>query len=110
MRAMWIIVLILVGVIVLFLIAGAVVGFVFKLLWWIIIGVIIGALARLLVPGKQTIGWLATAGVGIAGALLGGIIAHAIDVGGFLQFLIAVALAAVGVLLLEGGTRGKTLV
>jgi uncharacterized membrane protein YeaQ/YmgE (transglycosylase-associated protein family) len=110
MRAMLILVLILVGVVVLFLIAGAVVGFVFKLLWWIILGIVIGALARLLIPGRQTIGWLATAGVGIAGALLGGIIAHAIDVGGFLQFLIAVALAAVGVLLLEGGTRGKTVV
>jgi len=105
---MWILVAILVGVILMFLIAGAVIGFVFKLVWWIIIGVIIGALARLLIPGRQTIGWLATAGIGIAGALLGGIIAHAIDVGGFLQFLIAVALAAVGVLLLEGSTRGRT--
>ena len=105
---MWILVAILVGVILMFVIAGAVVGFVFKLVWWIIIGVIIGALARLLIPGRQTIGWLATAGIGIAGALLGGIIAHAIDVGGFLQFLIAVALAAVGVLLLEGSTRGRT--
>jgi uncharacterized membrane protein YeaQ/YmgE (transglycosylase-associated protein family) len=110
MRAVWIVLLILVGVIVLFVVAGAVVGFALKLLWWIIIGVIIGALARLLVPGKQTMGWLATAGVGIAGALLGGIIAHAIDVGGIIQFLIAVALAAVGVLLLEGGTRGRTVV
>ena len=107
---MLIVIAILVGVILLFLIAGAVVGFVFKLLWWIIIGVLIGALARLLIPGRQTIGWLATAGIGIAGALLGGIIAHAIDVGGFLQFLIAVALAAVGVLLLEGGTRARTVV
>jgi uncharacterized membrane protein YeaQ/YmgE (transglycosylase-associated protein family) len=110
MRAMLIVIAILVGVILLFLIAGALVGFVFKLLWWIIIGVLIGALARLLIPGKQTIGWLATAGIGIAGALLGGIIAHAIDVGGFLQFLIAVALAAIGVLLLEGGTRGRAVV
>jgi len=107
---MLIVIAILVGVILLFLLAGALVGFVFKLLWWIIIGVLIGALARLLIPGKQTIGWLATAGIGIAGALLGGIIAHAIDVGGFLQFLIAVALAAIGVLLLEGGTRGRTVV
>lgn len=107
---MWIVLLILLGVIVLFVIAGAVVGFALKLLWWIIVGVVIGALARLLVPGRQAIGWLATAGIGIAGALLGGIIAHAIDVGGFLQFLIAVALAAVGVLLLEGGTRGRTVV
>jgi uncharacterized membrane protein YeaQ/YmgE (transglycosylase-associated protein family) len=105
---MWIVVAILVGVVLMFLIAGAVIGFVFKLLWWILIGIVIGALARLLIPGKQTIGWLATAGIGIAGALLGAIIAHAIDVGGFLQFLIAVALAAVGVLLLEGGTRGRT--
>ena len=105
---MWILVAILVGAILMFVIAGAVIGFVFKLLWWIIIGVIIGALARLLIPGRQTIGWLATAGIGIAGALLGGIIAHIIDVGGILQFLIAVALAAIGVLLLEGGTRART--
>lgn len=105
---MLILLLVLLAVIVLFVIAGAVMGLVLKLFWWIIVGIVIGALARLLIPGRQTIGWLATAGVGIAGALLGGIIAHAIDVGGFLQFLIAVALAAVGVLLLEGGTRGRT--
>jgi uncharacterized membrane protein YeaQ/YmgE (transglycosylase-associated protein family) len=110
MRAMWILFFIFLAVIVLFLVAGAVVGFVVKLLWWIIVGIVIGALARLLVPGRQAMGWLATALVGIGGALLGGIIAHAIDVGGFVQFLIAVALAAVGVLLLEGGTRGRTVV
>ena len=52
-------------------------------------------------------GWLTTALVGIGGALLGGIIADAIDVGGFVQFLIAIAVAALLVMLVGGGLRGR---
>ncbi len=47
---------------------------------------------------------LATAGVGILAALIGGIAAHALDVGSVLQFVIAVALALVLVPVL-GRTR-----
>jgi uncharacterized membrane protein YeaQ/YmgE (transglycosylase-associated protein family) len=38
----------------------------------IIIGLIAGAIARLLVPGRQRIGWLATIIVGIVGSYVGG--------------------------------------
>ena len=44
----------------------------------VILGLIVGALGRLLVPGHNPMGLLATAAVGIAGALLGGFIARLI--------------------------------
>jgi uncharacterized membrane protein YeaQ/YmgE (transglycosylase-associated protein family) len=71
------------------------VGLVLKLLWWAIIGVAIGAIARAILPGKQTIGLLATAGAGIGAAFLGGVIGHVVGVGSFAQFLIAVVAAIV---------------
>jgi uncharacterized membrane protein YeaQ/YmgE (transglycosylase-associated protein family) len=43
---------------------------------WIIFGLIIGALARLLMPGPQPIGILATMAVGIAGSFIGGFVAY----------------------------------
>lgn len=39
---------------------------------WILFGLVAGAIARLLVPGRQGIGCLATLAIGIAGALIGG--------------------------------------
>ena len=105
-----VILLILLAVILLFVIGGAIIGFALKLLWWALIGLIIGALARLIIPGRQAIGWLVTALIGIGGALLGGIIADGLDVGGVVQFIIAVAVAALLVLLVAGGWRGRTAV
>jgi len=75
-----------------------------KLLWWALIGVVIGALARLILPGKQDLSIIATAGAGVAAALLGGIVAHALDFGSLLQFVVAVAIAVALVAAL-GGTR-----
>lgn len=42
------------------------------ILSWIILGVIAGAVAKLIVPGRQGGGFLATAGLGIAGSFIGG--------------------------------------
>ncbi|NNJ27920.1 hypothetical protein LzC2_40310 [Planctomycetes bacterium LzC2] len=39
---------------------------------WIVFGLIAGAIARLLVPGKQAIGWIMTILLGIAGSFVGG--------------------------------------
>ena len=82
---------------ILFFVLGiAIVGFVFKLFWWLVVGIVIGALARLVLPGVQPIGALATALIGIAGSLLGGILADSVfDVGSFLQFVISVGVAVV---------------
>jgi len=43
---------------------------------WLIFGLIIGAIARLLTPGRDEIGCLATSLLGIAGSVLGGWIGH----------------------------------
>jgi uncharacterized membrane protein YeaQ/YmgE (transglycosylase-associated protein family) len=47
----------------------------------IIIGIVIGVLARLVLPGRQRIGAALTVLLGIAGALVGGIVASAIGTG-----------------------------
>ncbi|MDI2131177.1 GlsB/YeaQ/YmgE family stress response membrane protein [Yinghuangia seranimata] len=46
----------------------------------IIAGAIVGALARLFLPGRQSIGMLATIGVGIVGTMVGYGIAAALGV------------------------------
>jgi len=46
----------------------------FQLAWWILVGLAIGALARLIFPGNDPLGWAATLVLGIAGSVLGGFI------------------------------------
>jgi len=53
------------------------IGF-FDIVWYIIAGLIIGGLARLLLPGKQSMGWIATMILGVAGAIVGGLVWNAI--------------------------------
>ena len=50
--------------------------------------------------------WLAL--VGIAASLLGGILADLFDVGWLIQFLVAVALAAIGITVFASTERGRT--
>ncbi len=45
---------------------------------WIIFGLIAGAIAKLLMPGRDPGGWIVTMLLGIAGAVLGGWIGHAL--------------------------------
>jgi uncharacterized membrane protein YeaQ/YmgE (transglycosylase-associated protein family) len=52
-----------------------------QILGLIIIGIVIGILARLVLPGRQPIGMGLTVALGIAGALVGGIVASAIGEG-----------------------------
>jgi uncharacterized membrane protein YeaQ/YmgE (transglycosylase-associated protein family) len=99
------ILLVLVAIVVLVVLGWAVLGIALKLLWWALIGLVIGALARLVLPGRQAIGWLATAGAGVAGALLGGVIANALELGTILQFVLAVGVAAALIALLSGRRR-----
>jgi uncharacterized membrane protein YeaQ/YmgE (transglycosylase-associated protein family) len=69
---------------------------------FIVAGLIIGLLARLLLPGRQRIGLMWTLGLGVAGSIIGGVIANALDTGDIwelntLGFVVAV-LASVGLL------------
>lgn len=76
----------------------------------IVIGIIIGVLGRLVVPGRQRIGILWTILIGIVAALVGAAIAGALGVADtkgvdWIEWLIQIALAAVGVAALD---RAKT--
>jgi uncharacterized membrane protein YeaQ/YmgE (transglycosylase-associated protein family) len=48
---------------------------------WIVFGLIAGAIARLLMPGRDPMGWLATIALGIVGSVVGGLIAYALKFG-----------------------------
>ncbi len=70
---------------------------------FLVAGLVIGALARLLKPGRQNLGILATMLLGVVGSLIGGTIAWAIGTGSiweldFLGFVFSVvaAVALVG--------------
>ncbi|MFE3068071.1 GlsB/YeaQ/YmgE family stress response membrane protein [Streptomyces sp. NPDC059247] len=72
----------------------------------IVIGVVIGTLGRLVLPGRQRIGVLWTIAVGIAAAFVGTAVAAALGVADtrgvdWIEWLIQIALAAVGVAALE---------
>ena len=42
------------------------------IIWLIILGLLVGLIARAVVPGRQPIGWIATALLGIVGSYVGG--------------------------------------
>lgn len=74
---------------------------------FIVAGLVIGLLARLLLPGKQRIGLLWTLALGVAGSVVGGVIANLIGSGDVMElnvigFVVAVAAA---VALLAGAER-----
>jgi uncharacterized membrane protein YeaQ/YmgE (transglycosylase-associated protein family) len=45
---------------------------IWHIIWLIILGLIVGIVARLIVPGRQPLGVIATALLGIVGAYVGG--------------------------------------
>ncbi|HSI81836.1 MAG TPA: GlsB/YeaQ/YmgE family stress response membrane protein [Solirubrobacterales bacterium] len=57
------------------------------ILGWILLGLFAGAIARALIPGRtEPGGCIGTTAVGILGALLGGFIATALDIGEIRDF------------------------
>ena len=73
----------------------------------ILIGIVVGVIGRLLVPGRQPIGWLVTIGVGIVSAFIGTAIARALGIPtatagiDWLELLVQVIVAAIGVALVS---------
>lgn len=49
-----------------------------NIIWWLVFGTIAGALAKIIMPGKQNMGWLMTALLGIVGSIIGGFIGNKI--------------------------------
>ncbi|WP_431931713.1 GlsB/YeaQ/YmgE family stress response membrane protein [Nonomuraea jabiensis] len=79
----------------------------------IVIGAVIGAIGRLLLPGRQAIGWILTIVVGIVAALLGTLLAQVLGVEttpgiDWIELVMQVVLAIVGVGLVAGLRRGSS--
>ena len=69
----------------------------------VIVGLVLGALARLVLPGSQPIGFLRTVGAGLCGSILGGFLGqHVLHLFWFATLLLEIAIAAVFVVLLAG--------
>lgn len=70
------------------------------ILTWIIFGLIAGALAKLIMPGNQNMGWIMTIILGIVGAFVGGFIGSLLGMGSVDEFDFgSMALAVVGALI-----------
>ena len=102
-----IVIVVLLVIIAVLLFGGLLLGLALELLWLAITGLIVGGLARLVLPGRQNLGLLTTALVGIAASLLGGILGDLVDAGWLVRFLVAVALAAIGITLLSSSSQGR---
>lgn len=65
-----------------------------SILYTILIGAVIGALARLIKPGADPMGWILTILIGIAGAWIGGYLGGLLGVaGGVLGFVVSLVCA-----------------
>jgi uncharacterized membrane protein YeaQ/YmgE (transglycosylase-associated protein family) len=83
-----------------------------QILGLIAVGLVIGALARLVKPGRQRMSILATLLLGVAGAVIGGLIADWLNVGSitelnFWGFLFALLVAVLLIGIAEGVSAGR---
>ncbi|NYG58516.1 putative membrane protein YeaQ/YmgE (transglycosylase-associated protein family) [Nocardioides daedukensis] len=84
----------------------------FNILGLIVVGLVIGVIARLIKPGRQNLSLLWTFLLGLAGALIGGIIASWLGTGdvfelNILGFIVAVIAAIVLIGAAEGFAGSK---
>lgn len=73
----------------------------------IVVGLVIGVIARLIKPGRQNLTLLWTFLLGLAGALIGGIIASAIGTGDIFELnIIGFIVAVIAAIVLIGAAEG----
>lgn len=76
------------------------------LLSTVVVGLILGSLGRLLVPGVQPIGFLATVGAGLCGSIAGGFVGqHVLHVHWLGTVLLEIGIATVLVALMAARQR-----
>ena len=62
---------------------------------FIVFGLVVGALARLILPGRQSIGLLMTLVLGLAGSVIGGTVANAVGTGDIFELNIFGSIVAI---------------
>ena len=71
-------------------------------LYFLLFGLLIGALARFLVPGHESGGWITSIVIGIAGSVVGGFLGRSAgfyrgeQLGGFLMSLLGAVVLLIG--------------
>jgi uncharacterized membrane protein YeaQ/YmgE (transglycosylase-associated protein family) len=67
-------------------------------LWYLLIGIVVGILARLILPGKENMGWFMTVVLGALGAFLAGSIGqwlHWYTFPSWIGFVVAIVVAVI---------------
>lgn len=59
-------------------------------IWFIIVGAVVGALGRLVHPGRDAMGWIATIGIGVVAMIVAAAISS-----GWIAFVIGIVIAAI---------------
>lgn len=79
---------------------------------FIVFGLVVGALARLILPGRQHLSIVATLLIGLAGSVIGGVIANALGTGDILELnilgsIVAIISAALLIVVIDRGTSTR---
>lgn len=84
---------------------------VIDIIGFLIFGLVVGAIARLLKPGKDDLSLLATLGLGVAGSLVGGLVAGLLGTGDLFELnvlgAVVAIIAATGLLVVVGGGTSR---
>ena len=76
---------------------------------FIVFGLVVGAVARLIKPGRQNLGLLATLGLGLVGSVIGGVVANALGTGSVFELnILGSVVAVVAAVLLVGTAEAVT--
>ena len=82
---------------------------VWDLIGFLVFGLFVGAVARLLKPGKQNLSLFMTLLLGVAGSLIGGLIASLIGTGNIWELdFIGAVIAIIAAVLLIGAAEGMS--
>ncbi len=81
------------------------IGAALNVLWALVLGFLLGLVARAIAPGSGRLGVLFTSLAGIAGAMIGAVVARLIDTGGFGRLLLQLLAAVVVVVALRREPR-----